>query len=89
MLFGDALRTMTAQIDLNPVCAGLAKDPKDYRRCDLSAMGWRLGVGVFVEGLFFERREYCGAKRKGGARKIGKTSVGLFSLRALKLRAVE
>jgi len=30
---GDALRTMAAYIDLNPVRAGLAKDPKDYRWC--------------------------------------------------------
>jgi REP element-mobilizing transposase RayT len=28
-----ALRTMAAYIDLNPVRAGLAKDPKDYRWC--------------------------------------------------------
>ena len=30
---GEALRTMTAYIDLNPVRAGLVKDPKDYRWC--------------------------------------------------------
>ena len=30
---GKALRTMVAYIDLNPVRAGLAKDPKDYRWC--------------------------------------------------------
>jgi len=28
---GEALRTMAAYIDLNPVRAGLAEDPKDYR----------------------------------------------------------
>jgi putative transposase len=28
---GEALRTMAAYIDLNPVRAGLVKDPKDYR----------------------------------------------------------
>ena len=28
---GDALRTMAAYIDLNPVRAGLIDDPKDYR----------------------------------------------------------
>jgi putative transposase len=28
---GEALRTMALSIDLNPVRAGLAKDPKDYR----------------------------------------------------------
>ncbi|HEY1050974.1 MAG TPA: transposase [Prosthecobacter sp.] len=30
---GEALRTMAAYIDLNPLRAGLAKDPKDYRWC--------------------------------------------------------
>ncbi|MBB5035801.1 transposase [Prosthecobacter dejongeii] len=30
---GEALRTMAAYIDLNPVRAGLVEDPKDYRWC--------------------------------------------------------
>ena len=30
---GEALRKMAAYIDLNPVRAGLVKDPKDYRWC--------------------------------------------------------
>ena len=30
---GEALRTMAAYIDLNPVRAGLVDDPKDYRWC--------------------------------------------------------
>jgi putative transposase len=30
---GEPLRTMSAYIDLNPVRAGLVKDPKDYRWC--------------------------------------------------------
>ncbi|HAB18938.1 MAG TPA: transposase [Verrucomicrobiota bacterium] len=30
---GEALSTMAAYIDLNPVRAGLVKDPKDYRWC--------------------------------------------------------
>jgi hypothetical protein len=30
---GEALRTMATYIDLNPVRAGLVKDPKDYRWC--------------------------------------------------------
>ena len=30
---GELLRTMAAYIDLNPVRAGLVKDPKDYRWC--------------------------------------------------------
>jgi REP element-mobilizing transposase RayT len=37
---GDALRTMAAYIDLNPVRAGLVEDPKDYRWCGYAeAMG--------------------------------------------------
>ena len=32
----------------------------------------------FVEGVFAERREHFGAKRKAGARKIGETTVGLY-----------
>ena len=30
---GEALRTMAAYIDLNPVRAGIVEDPKDYRWC--------------------------------------------------------
>ncbi len=30
---GESLRTMAAYIDLNPVRAGVVKDPKDYRWC--------------------------------------------------------
>ena len=33
-----ALRTIAAYIDLNPVCAGLVTDPKDYRWGGLMAM---------------------------------------------------
>ena len=37
---GEALRTMAAYIDLNPLRAGLVKDPKDYRWCGYGeAMG--------------------------------------------------
>ena len=37
---GEALRTMAAYIDLNPVRAGMVKDPKDYRWCGYGeAMG--------------------------------------------------
>ena len=32
-----ALRTVAAYIDLNPVRAGLVKDPKHYRFCDYAA----------------------------------------------------
>jgi len=51
--------------------------------------GVAIGSRSFVEGFFTERREHFGSKRKDGARKIGETTVGLFSLRALRVRAVE
>ena len=178
---GDALRTMAAYIDLNPVRAGLVKDPKEYRWCgyaesvagskrarrglcrvterpldswdekatksasSLTAGEWyrcwlfgeggeveksawtrgrkgiakekvkavleeggKLGLpellrcrvryfsdGVaigsrsFVEGVFAARREQFGEKRKDGARELKETSASLFSLRALRVRAVE
>ncbi len=34
---GDAVRTVAAYIDLNPIRAGLVKDPADYRWCSYSA----------------------------------------------------
>ena len=178
---GDALRTMAAYIDLNPVRAGLVKDPKEYRWCgyaesvagskrarrglcrvterpldswdekatksasSLTAGEWyrcwlfgeggeveksawtsgrkgiakekvkavleeggKLGLpellrcrvryfsdGVaigsrsFVEGVFAARREHFGGKRKDGARELKETSGSLFSLRALRVQAVE
>lgn len=176
---GDALRTMSAYIDLNPVRAGLVADPKDYRWCGysesvagskrsrrglcrvmerpidswnekpgeacLTASGWyrcwlfgegkeveksvytsgRKGIakeearkvldeggtlnlgellrcrvryfsdGVaigsrgFVEGVFTEWREEFGEKRKNGARKLQESETEIFSLRALRVRAVE
>jgi REP element-mobilizing transposase RayT len=54
---GNALQTMAAYIDLNPVRAGLVEDPKDYRFCGyaeavagvpLAAKGLR---GVWVDHL--------------------------------------
>ncbi len=34
---GDAVRTVAAYIDLNPIRAGLAEDPADYRWCSYAA----------------------------------------------------
>ena len=179
---GEALRTMAAYIDLNPVRAGLVDDPKDYRWCgyaeavagskrarrglcrvlerpldsweekpvkgsaaSLTAAEWyrcwlfeegreveasvvsagrrgisaekvravreaggklsrsellrcrvrhfsdglALGSREFVEGVFAARREHFGAKRKDGARRVRESSAALFSLRTLRVRAVE
>ena len=53
---GNVLATMAAYIDLNPVRAGLVKDPKDYRFCGYgeavagSAVA-RGGLGLVTESL--------------------------------------
>lgn len=47
---GEAMRTMASYIDLNPVRAGLVKDPKDYRWC---------GYGEAVAGSKRARRGLC------------------------------
>ena len=177
---GEALRTMAAYIDLNPVRAGLVDDPKDYRWCGYAeAMGgskrarralcvilgvtvgnWKvdgpdayrrlfLGEGIeageevkererrqgrkyrrrgmkraevlaelregntltkvdllrcrvryfsdglvlgsrdFVEKVFHERREWFGPKRRSGARGLPVEGEKLFSLRDLKVQALE
>ena len=176
---GEALRTMAAYIDLNPVRAGLCDDPKDYRWCgyaeavagskrarrglcrvldrpldswdeqtaksDPTTSGkyrcWLFDEGLsvpddagktkrrgpsldevrkvresggkltrgellrcrvryfsdgvaigsrgFIEEVFGLRRECFGAKRKNGARPIREADTGLFSLRALRVQAVE
>jgi REP element-mobilizing transposase RayT len=176
---GEALRTMAAYIDLNPVRAGLVDDPKDYRWCGYAealggskrarrglclALGLRvadwqadsgaayrrllLGQGMessdeakerqakqgrrsrrgmsraealaelregkklskaallrcrvryftdglvlgsreFVEKAFEEKRSWFGPKRKTGARGLPVEEKSLFSLRELKVRALE
>ncbi len=47
---GEALRTMSAYIDLNPVRAGIVDDPKDYRWC---------GYAEAVAGSRHARRGLC------------------------------
>ena len=177
---GEALRTMAAYIDLNPVRAGLVDDPKDYRWCgyaealggskrarralclvlestvaswekvgrqayrhlllgegmeagesekrrekaagrqtrrrgldrekalaelrsgkDLSKAellrcrvryfsdGLVLGSREFVERAFQAKRAWFGEKRKSGARGLPVQEGGLFSLRDLKVQAIE
>ncbi|MFP4069669.1 MAG: transposase [Opitutales bacterium] len=51
---GNPLQTMAAYIDLNPVRAGLCKDPKDYRFCGYAeavAQSAGLGQGKALSGL--------------------------------------
>ena len=48
---GEALRTMAAYIDLNPLRAGIVSDPKDYRWC---------GYGEAMGGGTAARQGLCG-----------------------------
>jgi REP element-mobilizing transposase RayT len=54
---GNALQTMAAYIDLNPVRAGLVEDPKDYRFC-----GYAEAVAC-SEGLGFGQAARLGLER--------------------------
>jgi len=57
---GNALRTMSIYIDLNPVRAGIVEDPKDYRWC---------GYAEAVSGSKRARRGLCqvmGVPQDGG-----------------------
>jgi len=51
--------------------------------------GLVLGSRDFVEKAFAEKREWFGAKRKTGARGLPIKEGGLFSLRDLKVQALE
>lgn len=52
---GEALRTMAAYIDLNPVRAGVVRDPKDYRWC---------GYAEAISGSRRAQRGLCKAMSK-------------------------
>lgn len=65
---GNALATIAAYIDLNPVRAGLAEDPKDYRHCGYGeATG---GSAIAREGLIHivAAMGECDSWRKAAAR---------------------
>jgi hypothetical protein len=51
--------------------------------------GLVLGSREFVERTFEEKREWFGTKRKTGARRLPVKGEALFSLRDLKVQAVE
>ena len=55
---GEALRTVAAYIDLNPVRAGLVKRPEDYRWCSYAAAvgGMRLARSGLVTAISFDRK---------------------------------
>jgi hypothetical protein len=62
---GDALVTMAAYIDLNPVRAGVVKDPKDYRWCGYGeAMA---GVSAALEGVQFLAMALQGGREESPA----------------------
>ena len=47
------------------------------------------GSREFVEGVFAQHRDFFGAKRKDGARRLAESEGALFTLRRLRTRAVE
>ncbi len=51
--------------------------------------GGVIGCQEFVEDLFREKRERFGPKRRSGARPIRQCEAPLYSLRDLKVRAIE
>lgn len=55
---GEALRAVAAYIDLNPIRAGLAKKPEDYRWCSYAAAvgGMRLARSELLKAVSFERK---------------------------------
>ena len=60
---GEALATMSAYIDLNPVRAGLVDDPREYRWC-----GYAAGIGDGHRGAQPTWREHApGAGRVSDA----------------------
>jgi REP element-mobilizing transposase RayT len=62
---GEALVTMAAYIDLNPVRAGVVKDPKDYRWCGYGeAMA---GVSAALEGVQFLATALQGGREESPA----------------------
>jgi putative transposase len=62
---GVAARTISAYIDLNPACAGMLKDPADYR---WSSYGEAVGGGKKGNG---KRARECAGRR-------GRLGAGVF-----------
>jgi len=55
---GEALRAVAAYIDLNPVRAGLVKEPEEYRWCSYAAAlgGMKLARAGLVTAISFEKK---------------------------------
>ena len=51
--------------------------------------GVAIGSKSFVEGVFKARRDHFGPKRKDGARAIKESDTALFSMRNLRVQAIE
>ena len=73
---GNPLQTMAAYIDLNPVRAGLVKDPKDYRFCGYAEAV--AGRPEAREGL----RIVWAAYGDGSVRSLGSDSAEVAALQA-------
>ena len=59
---GDALRTVAAYIDLNPIRAGIAERPEDYRWCSYAAAlgGMRLARSGLVSAIAYGKSTHLG-----------------------------
>ena len=57
---GDALRTVAAYIDLNPIRAGIAERPEDYRWCSYAAAlgGMRLARSGLVSAIAYGKNTH-------------------------------
>ena len=79
---GNPLQTMAAYIDLNPVRAGLVKDPKDYRFCGYAEAV--AGQPEAREGLRIVWAAYAdGAPRPNSTNSAGSGRAGLSEEEAL------
>ena len=94
-----ALATVAAYIDLNPIRAGLVKDPKDYRWCgyaeavasnDSARKGLADALGVGVDAVLPEYRKWLfrqGEEREGTDKQGRPLRKGFNRKRLLKVLA--
>ena len=77
---GNALQTMAAYIDLNPVRAGLVEDPKDYRFCGYAEAV--AGEALAREGLRMVWADVLGAEPVAGSAGVASNTPTRGALRA-------